>query len=266
VGKRHRRIRARGTTGPVAGAATENPGLSAISRRTACPSCALPDGPCPGHPTLRPSPDSNPARHSHALKIVVSPVRVRVSPFSGPRSRMATGFSSCGWNVGRADVAGTRDGRGVLGSSSGPRLVPKGLQNRGRRDPPSRAQCRSKRPTGLSGTFRPLRASRRSVHVGRRAGHRLGTSATATQDRGPLPNFARRREALRLGRMSVEPAAAPRVGDGYAVRRPRRAPSATRPRPSPTRISGNHSFMTLSCMDAVLMSSPMSLTEAGVWW
>jgi hypothetical protein len=29
VGKRHRRIRARGTTGPVAGAATENPGLSA---------------------------------------------------------------------------------------------------------------------------------------------------------------------------------------------------------------------------------------------
>jgi hypothetical protein len=39
-----------------------------------------------------------------------------------------------------AEVAGTRDGRGVLGSSSGPRRVPKGLQNRGCRDPPSRAQ------------------------------------------------------------------------------------------------------------------------------
>jgi hypothetical protein len=180
---------------------------------------------------------------------------------------MATGFSSCGWNGGRADVGGTRDGRGVLGSSSGPRLVPKGLQNAVVVTHPAEHSVGRNGRSASSGTFPPPRASRRYVHVGRRAGHRLGTSATATQDRrGPLPNFARRREALRLGRVSVEPAAAPRVGDGYAVRRPRRAPSATRPRPSPTRISGNHSFTTLSRMDAVLMSSPMSLTEANVWW
>ena len=35
------------------------PGSQPISRRTACPTCVLPERPCPGHPTLRRSPDSN---------------------------------------------------------------------------------------------------------------------------------------------------------------------------------------------------------------
>jgi hypothetical protein len=39
VGKRHRRIRAHGTPGPVAGAATEKSGSKPIAQETACPAC-----------------------------------------------------------------------------------------------------------------------------------------------------------------------------------------------------------------------------------
>jgi hypothetical protein len=55
------------------------------------------------------------------LKIVVSPVRVRVSPSHAPKSRLPTGFSSSGWNGARPGIAGTRNGRGVPVSSPGPR-------------------------------------------------------------------------------------------------------------------------------------------------
>ena len=55
------------------------------------------------------------------LKIVVSPVRVRVSPFQAPESRMAVGFSSYRWTGARAGGPCTRNGRRVPGSSAGPR-------------------------------------------------------------------------------------------------------------------------------------------------
>ena len=61
------------------------------------------------------------------LKIVVSPVRVRVSPSEVPESRMAAGFSSCGWNGRRPGDASTRTGRGAPGSSYGPPLPQKRL-------------------------------------------------------------------------------------------------------------------------------------------
>ena len=63
VGKRHRRIRARSATGQVAGAANEKPGLKQhpSSNEPACPTCVLPESPCPGHPTLtRPSQNNSP--------------------------------------------------------------------------------------------------------------------------------------------------------------------------------------------------------------
>jgi hypothetical protein len=47
VGKRHGRIRALGTTGHVAGAATEKSGSKRIAQETACPSCVLPRAPVP---------------------------------------------------------------------------------------------------------------------------------------------------------------------------------------------------------------------------
>jgi hypothetical protein len=59
VGKRHRRIRALGTTGQVAGAATEKSGSKPIARETACPAYVLPKAPCPGQRTVGPKPDIN---------------------------------------------------------------------------------------------------------------------------------------------------------------------------------------------------------------
>jgi hypothetical protein len=57
VGKRHRRIRARSATGQVAGAATEQPGLKAHRRKTACPACVPPKAPSPRQPNLSQPPD-----------------------------------------------------------------------------------------------------------------------------------------------------------------------------------------------------------------
>jgi hypothetical protein len=53
VGKRHRRIRARGATGQVAGAATEKPGLKRPSSKNRPAQHAFSQkAPCPGPPTL----------------------------------------------------------------------------------------------------------------------------------------------------------------------------------------------------------------------
>jgi hypothetical protein len=76
------------------------------------------------------------------LKIVVSPVRVQVSPSQAPKSRMAHEFSSCGWNGPRTGVACTRNGRGVPASSRESAPGAKRLQYR---DSWSRAK-----PTALS--------------------------------------------------------------------------------------------------------------------
>jgi hypothetical protein len=57
VGKRHRRIRAHSTPGPVAGAATEKSGSKPIAQITACPACVPQKSPCPGQPNLSPDPD-----------------------------------------------------------------------------------------------------------------------------------------------------------------------------------------------------------------
>jgi hypothetical protein len=57
VGKRHRRIRAHGTTGQVAGAATEKSGSKPIALETACPAYVLPKAPRPGQRTVGPKPD-----------------------------------------------------------------------------------------------------------------------------------------------------------------------------------------------------------------
>jgi hypothetical protein len=60
VGKRHRRIRARGTTGSVAGAASEYSGLSAHQPWLGLPILRSPRSPCPDRPTLSTGPDSKP--------------------------------------------------------------------------------------------------------------------------------------------------------------------------------------------------------------
>jgi hypothetical protein len=117
-------------------------------------------------PATSPEPTESPANAADSgaraarLKIVVSPVRVRVSPSEVPESRMVAGFSSCGWNRRRAGVAGTRNGRGAPGSSNGPRSPRKRLQTpqvvvARQADEPHR----SKRPIGL---FRPLPCLSRS--------------------------------------------------------------------------------------------------------
>jgi hypothetical protein len=60
VGKRHRRIRARSATGPVAGAATEKPGSKPIAQKRPAQH-AFSQGPCPGRPSLNPArPDQQP--------------------------------------------------------------------------------------------------------------------------------------------------------------------------------------------------------------
>ena len=81
VGKRHRRIRAHSTTRPVAGAATEKPELTAHQpqQRPAQPAFSQ-RAPVPVTRTYGRGPDSNPQRAVSSPKIVVSPVRVRVSP------------------------------------------------------------------------------------------------------------------------------------------------------------------------------------------
>ena len=56
AGKRHRRIRARSATGPVAGAAERKTGLKAHPQNTACPLCVLPEKP------LVPSRSTQPTR------------------------------------------------------------------------------------------------------------------------------------------------------------------------------------------------------------
>ena len=58
MGKRHRRIRALGTSGPVAGAATEKHGL-ATHRANGLPNLRSPKEPLvPERPTLRVQPDA----------------------------------------------------------------------------------------------------------------------------------------------------------------------------------------------------------------
>src|SRR5829696_6143829 len=67
VGKRHRRIRARGTSGPVAGAATEKHGLAA-HRANGLPSLRSPKEPLvPERPTLRLEPDAQLTRTQGAV-------------------------------------------------------------------------------------------------------------------------------------------------------------------------------------------------------
>src|SRR5215208_5146672 len=67
VGKRHRRIRARGTSGPVAAAATEKHGLAA-HRANGLPSLRSPKEPLvPERPTLRLEPDAQLTRTQGAV-------------------------------------------------------------------------------------------------------------------------------------------------------------------------------------------------------
>ena len=66
VGKRHRRIRARSATGQVAGAATEKPGSQPIVQEPACPTCVLPEGPCPSRATVTTDPDAASEKQFHA--------------------------------------------------------------------------------------------------------------------------------------------------------------------------------------------------------
>ena len=99
-----------------------------------------------GFPAYRPGSDVTAAR----LKIVVSPVRVRISPLRGAESRMGVRCSTCRWNAGRAGGSGTRYGRDVAVSSHWPRHVAKGLQYRN--SGPSRGEHRGgpKRPLAFS--------------------------------------------------------------------------------------------------------------------
>ena len=65
AGKRHVRMRAHGTSGPVAGAAGYTNGLSAHKKRAAYSSCVLPRSPIPERATLPVAPDG-PVRSSEA--------------------------------------------------------------------------------------------------------------------------------------------------------------------------------------------------------
>ena len=58
AGERQRPIRARGTSGQVAGAATETARARSSSSTNGLPNRVLPESPCPGRPTVRPRPDS----------------------------------------------------------------------------------------------------------------------------------------------------------------------------------------------------------------
>jgi hypothetical protein len=101
----------------------------------------------------------------NCLKIVVSPVRVRVSPSKCPESCTVSGFSSCGCDGHELGSPGTRNGRGASGSSHGPRPRRKRLQTL-RLSPPGKPMSRigRKRPIGLSGLFR-LRSRSDAVRV-----------------------------------------------------------------------------------------------------
>ena len=117
VGKRHRRIRAHSTPGPVAGAATEKSGSKPIAQETACPTCVPQRSPCPGQPNLRPSPDSNPhERQFHAPKgapPLDRPNRLRGrdgAPLDTPASARGKAEWCTRWGSGTRDAKGRRRG------------------------------------------------------------------------------------------------------------------------------------------------------------
>ena len=64
VGKRHRRIRAHSTPGPVAGAATEKSGSKPIAQETACPACVPQRAPVPVSRTYGQQPGQQPSDRS----------------------------------------------------------------------------------------------------------------------------------------------------------------------------------------------------------
>ena len=80
MAKRHRRIRAHDTTGPVAGAATDLSGSKPIAQRNGLPNLRSPESPCPGQPNLRPSPDSSPPSDSFMTRFAAASLAVRETP------------------------------------------------------------------------------------------------------------------------------------------------------------------------------------------
>jgi hypothetical protein len=167
VGKRHRRIRARSTTGSVAGAASEYSGLSAHQPWHGLPSLRSPRSPCPDRPTLSSRPDSRPPRAFHALK-TDPPPPIENRPPSG-----VAGASGGVLSLARSAVVEVRRKGWSVWSTA--KLVAS----------TSSAGCRSRSSRGGRGC-RATRSGRRCARRGRRGIARVGwVEARSVQGRDP---------------------------------------------------------------------------------
>ena len=106
MGKRHRRIRARSATGPVAGAATEKPGLEAHRPRTGLPNLRSPRKPPSRSTDRRSKPGRQPPSDSFKPRQAEASRPPRARLLSARSGATAAHISCHGAELGQRRVAG----------------------------------------------------------------------------------------------------------------------------------------------------------------